>query len=400
MSEKVEDILKQILLNMKYDSKKTLTENESYINHNIINEQTKPVANASIPTDYGDDIKSAYISYQTVIPEQILTAPMQTKKSLPVHPMDWHDINTPFQENQSISLFGAPCKILAGLNPKYPLGRDEKTDYFVKEDGTRCYSRGTRYWIIHNKTQDNTYDYKIAYVYNRNQVEGGMTNLGFHQQKGLGFETKPTIEGYYYKKKSESEYKKAKGEAEKAIKEKVEFNWDSGKPYAGYDDDCKPLDYNVCLRWSWKSLMMSGVNKGLYSFWVGNNKKEKEFAACVKVGGNVGDKNGVRFPWYSHYHNFYDKSTVYEVEIDGIKEKRCKDIKEIFELPEFVVGNTSVGSKSKTQMEELDKQVQDAKAEFVWYNKDRVSSEGIKKHDEELDKQVSSWKMGGIVSGK
>ena len=460
----VEKILKKILLNMKYDSRKTLTENTESTNQDCIpfsfqldEYKLNELRSKQYPElgKYGDGKckcerdpclrydknccqepeepknvlfdDSLYKTYQTVIPNELITVPMITKYSTYViTPIGWHDVNEAYNEDSATQIFGTPCKKIAGLIPKYPLGWNAKESYFIKSDGTRCKSLGMKEWWVENTTSDKTYDYLQKAFYNTHWTESGtnvfagkkfgeapdLTNID-KPQKEKKYETSPYKVEYYYRKKNETNWTKSSGESERSIQEKITFTWETGYGRNGYDDGCKPLDYNVCLRWSWKSLGMSGVDGGLKYFKYESKDGSKNYSACIKVGGN-GDENGIKFPWFSVYKDFYDDSqlTTYYDEI-GVEKQGCRGLPNLSTIPDFVINGSGVGSLNKKQKEELEKLYQSKQSESWKYigkmdSYDEIGPRGkiTMYKDAEIPEElttsinsVSTLKAGAIIPG-
>jgi hypothetical protein len=207
--------------------------------------------------------------------------------------------------------------------------------------------------------------------------------------------------GYFYKEKGKedipSNWVQATGKTLDAIKTKVEFN--QGYGISGYPSNCKPLDYDVCMRWSARALALSGVEGGAKRFTMqdpSNKDKFYTYAACVLVGGN-GDVNGVTFPWYSRYTDFFDEAQTETTIVDGEEKQKCKGLKDIIQLPDFKIGDNPVGSKSEYQIEDLETKKREAVSGYEDMNT-RTSTQ--RKVESRLTNELQTYKTGAIVMGK
>jgi hypothetical protein len=422
----VDDILKQILLNMNYDSSKTLLENRKIITEACIplseplndfvkgknrsdkypelgkwedgtcrcEEDTKclkfkknccktvgkPVANIKSSQE---DEETIFVSYQSVVPQQIITVPML---KYGFHVSEWHETNETYVEGEWDTIFGKPCKRLAGLDETFTLGENPEKNYFVKENGERCPTSTStiKYWIVYNNVRDNKYSYRQKWEYKN------------------GKDSEPTLVGYYYKEKGKpdvaSNWIEAKGKTLEAIKTKVEFIWARGFELMQFPEDCKPLDYEVCMRWSHRALLLSGVEGGAKTFSTQDpiTKEQKKYTACIQVGGE-GDKQGVHWPWYSRYYNFYDMSQIEVKMVDGKEERFCHGLQDIIQIPDFKIGNNPVGSKNESQIEDLENKKEDA---VDGYKEQNVRASIMKNVNTRLGNELEMYKMGAIVMGK
>ena len=229
-----DELLKRILLNMRYDPKMSLNENKVVIlsEDNPNKRDTKEYWDGLLKKgkvdqktyDYHIDrildldlnksftgavkrssgVKSeidtkeydnaTYVTYQTVMAGKTLSFPITWKG---LQPLKWHDKNEPFNEFSAKYFFGKSCMRLSGQDPNYKLGVNDDKDFYVDNLGNRC-------------LPINEHEYNVG---------------------------------------------------------------------------CKPLPFDVCLKWSWKSLMeFGGVDKGLKRF---SYQKDKDtpiiyYSACVK----------------------------------------------------------------------------------------------------------------------
>jgi hypothetical protein len=297
---------------------------------------------------------------------------------------EWHSTKEEYVEGRYDHLFKKKCKILAGLDPKFPLGEKPERDYYVDENGDRCKSTGPKYWYVYNNNYDDTYNYVQRWKY----VDGSKD---------------PVLDGYFYREKTKGGTPKpwieAKGDALNSIKNKVTFTWDSGFSISGYPSNCKPLDYEVCMKWSARALALSGVEGGAKKFSMQdpvNKDKFYKYAACVLVGGN-GDVNGVTFPWYSRYIGFFDEAQTETTNVDGEEKLKCKGLKDIIQLPDFKIGDNPVGSKSEYQIEDLETKKREAVSGYEDMNT-RTSTQ--RKVESRLTNELQTYKTGAIVMGK
>jgi hypothetical protein len=308
-----DEILKKILLNMKYDSSKSLKEQsvsgnsyqipknpyETDVRQFISKKQPKIPAGrtewSDEPSDgsYNEYDKSTVITYKSIIPGELITAPLIGKYR--VEPLTFHDKNIPFNESSAKSLFGNSCQKLSGQSEKYTVGYS-KDDYYMYDNGNKCEPIKT-YSEITNTKRDAVYDYQ--------KVSG---NTGVN---------------YFYRKKGTKEWKNPTNVSIKnEIATKVDFSnpLDEKIKYE-YPQGCKPLPFDVCLRWSWMSLnQYGGVDKGLSSFKFQNGNEITTYKACIKIPTNF--NKTITTPWLAEYSGYYDTSKTTEGTYDpslGVK---------------------------------------------------------------------------------
>ena len=296
-----DELLKRILLNMRYDPKMSLNENKVVIlsEDNPNKRDTKEYWDGLLKKgkvdqktyDYHIDriidldlnksftgavkrssgVKSeidtkeydnaTYVTYQTVMAGKTLSFPITWKG---LQPLKWHDKNEPFNEFSAKYFFGKSCMRLSGQDPNYKLGVNDDKDFYVDNLGNRC-------------LPINEHEYNVG---------------------------------------------------------------------------CKPLPFDVCLKWSWKSLMeFGGVDKGLKRF---SYQKDKDtpiiyYSACVK-------KN--ELPWLYVYDGFFDESKIVSGSYDEtLKQKTggyC-DRNSISKLPTVPSVEYGKNNKSSSDPEEMDR---------------------------------------------
>jgi len=345
-----DEILNRILLNMKYDSRKTLKEQsvsgninqipknpyETDVQQFISKKQPKIPAGrtewSDEPSDgtYNEYDKSTVITYKSVIPGEFITAPL-IGKTYRVEPLTFHDKNIPFNENSAKSLFGNSCQKLSGQNEKYPVGYS-KDDYYMYDNGNKCKPIKI-YSEITNTKRDSVYDY---------QKVSGDTGVN-----------------YFYRKKGTKEWKNPTNTSIKnEIATKVDFSnpLDEKIKYE-YPQGCKPLPFDVCLRWSWMSLnQYGGVDKGLSSFKLQNGNKTTTYNACIKIPTNF--NKTMTTPWLAEYSGYYDVSKTTEgtyepslgVKVSGICPKGT--ITSLPATPSVYYGNENNQSESNLKKKE------------------------------------------------
>lgn len=133
-----DELLKRILLNMKYDSSKTLNENKNL----VLSEQPivrkpkdkgKKVVSSEIKSEEYDE--STYVTYKTVVDGKTLSFPITWKG---LQPLSWHDKNEPYNEYSAKYFFGKACMRISGQDPTYKVGVDDEKDFYVDDSGNRC----------------------------------------------------------------------------------------------------------------------------------------------------------------------------------------------------------------------------------------------------------------------
>jgi hypothetical protein len=276
----LDDEIKQILRNM-YQNKE---------NDTLIHEQKVPEENSfdKFVTDYAE-----LRFFKTVIPGKLLSGPrkyideenyMKDTFTTKYKDIRYHNKDAPYDEKMAIGIFGFACASLAGLNPEYEPGQDIFVDYFIDANGDECKplaATNNTYSVI-NTTFDNVYDYKIT------------QNI------------KSEVLGYYYRKKGDVNWIKAEGNTLKNITTKIDFRAGGNKITKNrYPEGCKPIPYNVCLKWSWNSLYQyGGVNGGIKAFKYQETKTSPviTYIACMNM-------EHMR-PWTATYTNFYDDSKI------------------------------------------------------------------------------------------
>ena len=157
-----DEMLKRILLNMRYDSRKTLRENSNLLSENDKRDTieywdnlykkgkvTKDMYDYHIERIEGLELtksftkgmkqkkfqgneewndqpknsvynvydKSTIVTYKSVIPGKFLTAPLLGTPS--VKPLSYHSKNQPYYEEGAKRMFGLACQVLSGTNDKY-----------------------------------------------------------------------------------------------------------------------------------------------------------------------------------------------------------------------------------------------------------------------------------------
>jgi hypothetical protein len=283
------DILKKILLNMRYDSSKTMNENINSLNKNNINEDDyetryrklrqaqKDLDNAGYyeKGDYWKQIQDVgWENFRTDITGKSVWDKYKNKNQLPkestenqlvsinsvvpnemlyqnyfkLTPLEWTTNGAPYNESKAIEYFGVQCMKLSGRYPTYSVGYSEEWDYYVSSSNERCKPKKI-------KTVNNTDKNKVDLVL-QNKLSKPIT---LKNGKSYGY-TKLT-----------------------------------------YDKDCKPIDYNVCLRYSWQTVFSLGVNNNSVLKFKKEYQKDKinfTYAGCMTDNW---------FPWYNRFVGYIEE---------------------------------------------------------------------------------------------
>jgi hypothetical protein len=302
------DILKKILLNMKYDSSKTMNENINSLDENFINEDDyetrykklrqaqKDMDNAGYYAkgDYQKQIQDiGFENMRYDVTSKFIWDKYKNKNELPkestenqlisvnsvvlneklyqnnfkLTPLDWTTNGAPYNEAKAVEYFGVQCMKLSGRYPTYSVGYSEEWDYYVSTStNERCKPKKIKY--VHN-TDKNKVDLVL-----QNKLSKPIT---LKNGKSYGY-TKFT-----------------------------------------YDADCKPIDYNVCLRYSWQTLFSLGVNNNsILKF----KKENAQYKTNVTYVGCMTDN---WFPWYNRFVGYIEdnKSRVTDSDSGLVNANKC-----------------------------------------------------------------------------
>ena len=403
-----DEILKRVLLNMRYDSRKTLNENKE----TILNEDGNPnkkdtkefwdelfkkgkidkktydyqieridgleLSNSfngavkKLNTPYSDETSTnayddaTYVTYKTVVPGKNISFPITSKG---LQPLKWHDKNLPYNDYKAKYLFGNSCLRLSGKDPNYKVGYDHMKDYYIDDNGNQCKPTSNSQ-VFFNKTYDKKYDYKR---------EMDWTSEDFDYK-------------HYYTPKGTEDWKLASGEMLKFILKNVPFINDPKTEYY-YKSGCKPLPYDICLKWSWKSLMeFGGVDKGLERF---SYQKSKEsplvyYSACMR-------KNN--FPWLSEYAGFYDESKMTKGSYNELVKQETggscdqDSITDLPSIPSIKYGRNNESSSDINQMKKIANTYSNQQEKY--YNLVNSGSE-LAEPDKQKITQINSVVLGGL----
>jgi hypothetical protein len=421
-----DEMLKRILLNMRYDSRKTLRENSNLLSENDKRDTieywdnlykkgkvTKDMYDYHIERIEGLELtksftkgmkqkkfqgneewndqpknsvynvydKSTIVTYKSVIPGKFLTAPLLGTPS--VKPLSYHSKNQPYYEEGAKRMFGLACQVLSGTNDKYKVGYDNMTDYYMDDNGNRC--QPTKSYIeITNTGRDSKYDYqRISDMDNRNKE-------------------------YFYRQKNTTEWKTPNYKMKESIMSGVTF--DSGginiqgikqRTKYEYPAGCKPLPFDTCLRWSWRSLYeYGGVDGGLDSFEYFENKGSTKitYKACIKGANSY-------TPWLSEYAGYYDTSKMTEGSYNeslGVKIGMTCPKDTITSLPSTPsVYYGSENNQSVSDLEKKDELARKYSAEAESYYKEKSAYNRVGERTQlEID-AMSSVVSGGLrIVGK
>jgi hypothetical protein len=381
------DILKRILLNMKYDSSMTLNENYDQV---IYEQTTNSNVNQSKPDVDPNYDKNTKLSYQTVIYNEFLTVPLLKS---PITPLEWHNSSEPYNEQAAKSVFGEKCLTLSGQNKKYVPGKRPDVDFFIDDDGNKC------------EPQDDMKQFGLdpngSYIVQNDQVflpftiqnPGSPSSVKIKKGTPMNydFEKKFISFGVYYTLNNKEvlsnlagvfkcdtpdriyvgsqEYKQNKVEAQlvntlnkKYCKSGKIIDYTNNlKKFGTYKSGCKPIPFDICLKWSWKSLYeFGGVNKGLKKFELKRSKDEEPvvYGACISKSW---------FPWESTYTGFYDISkyeTKYSEELDQLVASYCPPgaKTKLSSIPIFKIGEGDLNVN-------VSRRQNDEKAEELAYEK-------------------------------
>jgi len=379
-----EDLLKKILLHMKYDSKNTLSENKNNLKP-LLTEKCIPLntvltdrknkgnyrsdkykelgkwgdgrcpckdsqclefnENCCKPVLYGkNEPASGSIDaalYKDNTPIVVQTAGIGKYLTIPrgvyedVTFVDWVDKNTPYYEPSAKFMFGKYCLFLSGEYPGYPAGYNGERDYFIDDKGNRCKSKVIKVETINTVHSPKYTDYKRV----GNQISG------------QGYQTDELTNKYYYSEKGKNKWVEAKGKDLENIKTKVDFDTVqagiSPKFLDVYDDGCKPLPLDVCLKWSWASLYNFGAaDKGLKEFsfkkWSYDENNEKVYEPEVTYKTCWRAESYYK-PWTARYSgDFYRKDKigdpVYMKALNSEVSGGCPGAAKFKQIPDIYLG--------------------------------------------------------------
>jgi len=256
----------------------------------------------SIPSEY--EYEQSKLSNVVVVksagPGKFITIPASVINK--VEFLEWGDKNKPYNERQAKYMFGESCKFLAGEYPNEPTGFNELTDYYVDDKGEKCKKIGEEVFIynwIYSKYTDYLQKSKV-------------NNDGSRQ-----------ILYYSYSEKGKNSFKKASGKDLENIIKKVQFdvNLETGAPTEfsqegirkvvrnDYGEKCKPLPYETCLRWCWSSFHTFGMTDGGLKKFRFNRTTEVEKQG---YGSNVGGYGTETIVEPEEYEAFFRMENFYE----------------------------------------------------------------------------------------
>jgi hypothetical protein len=362
-----EDILKRILLNMKYDSRKTLSENyeislleddnkrdtkeywdnlyrKGKIDKKTYDYHIERIEDLELSKSLTKGIKSinseptkeyfteSFITYKTVVPGKTLTVPdtrfgkqsgIQSKSNI-LQPLVWHEKNKPYDETNANRVFSKTC---------------ENTGYFIDDQGNQCkhLDKNGNYKIQGNYTLTKYSDvlagYPMQIMIKKDQPiiidKTGKYisfNVFYEDENGveLPLPYPATFNCSQYVTLNNQKYGHTQSDIQfgkdyfiKTLKQKFcennkVINFSNTMLKQGtFDTKCKVLEKDVCVRWSWESMQTYGaIDKGLKKFKLfESHEKAKDndgttYSACVGIPKDSEEK----YPWFTQYVGFYDES--------------------------------------------------------------------------------------------
>jgi hypothetical protein len=183
-----------------------------------------------------------------------------------------------FNRELAEQYFGSQCLKLSGKHPTYDVGYSQSLDYFVSNDGRRCVPipyKSIESSVLDPKTKKNKIDVSNVYQYDL--------------KKSVKLKNGNTIQKSKFK----------------------------------YENGCKTLTYDECLKLSWEQLFSIGSQiQGVYEVEVeteslfipmkNETKGKKTYIGCI---------SDEWFPWFNRYVGYIEKSQ-YKVTTDsaGIKQ--------------------------------------------------------------------------------
>jgi hypothetical protein len=428
------EILKRILLNMKYDSSMTLSENynqviyeqksknrntkeywdELYKNRKIDKKKYdfeieriadeefgKSMSNVLKSSKYrteseNDYYSQSYITYKTVIPGKTISVPDVRFKNLSkieyrntiLQPLLWHSKEMPYSEENAKRIFSNACS---------------KVNYFIDKNYNQCETYSILTQIISsNKTlgnsqtnNDKKYNYKKEYSPKSNSVK------------------------YYYQNN------KTWVEAKDNFRVKLQY-WDlNDKIFDGAQvketkvpsdqQNCTKLDPETCIRWSWNSMnLYGGIDKGLKRFILYSDYEKAKagegttYSACVGIPKDSKEK----YPWFTQYVGFYDESKFIKSE-NPEQPWACPEsaITKLPAIPSFSYGNKTYNksiSNDNEKEEYVDKITKDYMKsqeekgyEYSWFSFDETDETEQDRIRQENKAKIQSVISGGIrIKGK
>jgi hypothetical protein len=393
------DILKRILLNMRYDSSMTLNENyNSVLNEDDFNlfgkKKKKPYATELNDKEY---YSQSFVTYKTVVPNKTITVPdvrfkdqsgIKYRENI-LEPITWHDNTLPYNEENANRLFAKKCSTI---------------EYYIDKNYNQCQT-----YTIYTKEISSG---KNLELYVKSPIEK-------YKYKKEYFSNSNIVKYYYVTKKGWTE---ATGEYREKLKgwdlnEKIFDGAGTNKTQIVPVDqqNCTKLDQETCVKWSWNSLTIyGGINKGLKRFKLYSDYEKAKagegivYSACVGIPKDSEET----YPWFTQYVGFYDESKFVKTE-DPNQPWKCPEnaITTLPTIPTFSYGNQKY-NKSISNDEEKEKYVnqtgenymkgqQEKGYEYSWFSTDETDIENQNKMREDNKKKLESVISGGIrIKGK
>lgn len=464
-----EDILKRILLNMKYDSRKTLSENyeislleddnkrdtkeywdnlyrKGKIDKKTYDYHIERIEDLEFNKSVNKGVKTinsepegiyqsqSFVTYKTVVPGKTLTVP-DTKfvklfgtenKSNFLEPLVWHDKNKPYNDVSAKQLFEKACTrtSIEGDNTYFIDNQgnqckhlDKNGNYIIKGDYTyelKSYSVGSPAQIkIKNGTSasfDKTtklinipvfYTAKNAYLNDIEEQEIATFNCGDfitinNVKYGINDIEKQTKGGDFLT----SAFKKYFCLNDKVI----DFSSTIAKQ-GTYDSNCKALDKNLCLQWSWTSLQVyGGVDKGLERFklYESYEKAKLDDGVTYQACAGIPKDSKQKYPWFTQYTGFYDESKFKPTDQTTIWGCPANAITTLPTIPTFSYGNDEYNISISDQ-DKKEQYLKNLKSKEYQYDAPWLigKDEYFKETDDMVKNKTLSAVGGGIrIKGK
>lgn len=335
MKKDYNDILKKILKNMNYNPSLNSNENESLINEQYLYpKDEKPSSTTLLKKTIGPELTandSRYDSetlktYQTVVPGGLFTVPEGVIKV-----KETHNSSEPFNQAKAVLFFGTKCWALAGKSDEFNVKKSQSA-YWIDSKGEQCPIIGAKRWMeVRNVTS---------------QLQGGKTgqfDYGRYSELDKTLEKQVKVTYYFKFAGKQGKWTVAKdnallvaksqpwkefvGKNDPDITDSIEYLYASG---------CKPLDYDLCLKWSWNTLMMyGGVDKGISVFEMEEDGVTKVFSGCFVTPFYK--------PWEAEFTGFHDREKNRQVYVELAKGEKTmcggEEVKKIPDIPEIYYKN-------------------------------------------------------------
>lgn len=274
----------------------------------------------------------SFVTYKTVVPGKTITVPdvrFGTKSSIQnesniVEPLDWHDKNKPYDETNAKRVFSKAC---------------ENTGYFIDNQGNQCkhLDKNGNYKIQNDYTLTKYADvlagYPMQIKIKKNQpvtIDKNRKfvsfNVYYDDENGVEMVlpypvtfncgTYVTLNNQKYGH-TQSDIQFGKDYLIKTLKQKfcennkiIDFS-NTIQKQGTFDTKCKALEQDVCVRWSWTTMQTYGaIDKGLKRFKLFESYEKAKmgegttYSACVGIPKDSEEK----YPWFTQYTGFYDES--------------------------------------------------------------------------------------------